>query len=113
MNARKLTTALLPLIPLPLLLQIGAAGAADQVMDACIDAFVSSNLRDDQPRTVSRVNSPDAPLGSWQDRIVLVATNKANGRTLARAICVVSGNQVVLTMEGRPATRHLAQLGSR
>jgi len=112
MNAKRRTsfkTALLPLIVLPLLVQSHAAQAADPEMDACISAFVSTNLQKDQPVKIRRIDSAASPVDPHsRSSIVLTATAKS-GKPLASATCVVTDKEVVLTMEGAPATRRFAQ----
>jgi len=112
MNAKRrtsFTTALLPLIALPLLVQSHAAQAADPEMDACISAFVSTNLPKDQPVKIRRIETAASSIDlSSRSPILLTATSKS-GKQVASATCVVTGKAVVLTMEGKPVTRHLVQ----
>lgn len=119
MNARRsrasFATALLPIAALPLLMQAGTANAADPMTEACIKAFVSTTVQPEQPLKVRRVDSLNGPLvrATRNRPVTLTATVHGSSKPLAVATCTRSGSEVVLTMEGKPESRHLAQLSSR
>lgn len=95
-----LVTALLPLSAVPTLAH------ADAAMDACIKAFVNANLEKERPVKVRRVemlNSPIYPRSS-ANTILLTARTKHGRQEIARATCVVEGDEVVLNTEGKPVT---------
>lgn len=105
----QLVTALLPLLAMPALVH---AESADPKMDACIQAFVNANLEKDRPVIVRKITSfgiavdPNAP----QQTIHLNARLKDSGTRIAQATCVIDGDEMVLTTNGKPAqTTKVAQ----
>lgn len=105
----QLVTALLPLLALPTLVQ---AETADPKMDACIQAFVNSNLEKDRPVTVRKRVSFDSAVDphARQQTIFVSARIKNSGKRVAQGTCVINGDEIVLTTNGKPAqTTKLAQ----
>jgi hypothetical protein len=105
----QLVTALLPLLALPTLVQ---AESADPKMDACIQAFVNSNLEKDRPVTIRKHVSFDTNVDphARQQTIFVSARVKDSGKRVATGTCVINGDELVLTMTGKPAqTTKLAQ----
>jgi hypothetical protein len=112
MNARRRTqvvTALLSMIALPMLAQ---AEAPDPKMDACIQAFVESNIGKDRQVTVRKIFSYDTALdaNAREQKIFLKARTTGSGKLVAHGTCVVTGNEIVLTTNGKAAqTTKIAQ----
>lgn len=105
----QLVTALLPLLALPTLVQ---AETSDPTMDACIQAFVNSNVEKDRPVTVRKLASFDSAVNphARQQTIHISARFKDSGKRVAQGTCVVNGDEIVLTLNGKPAqTAKLAQ----
>jgi hypothetical protein len=108
-RSAQIVTALLPLLALPTLVQ---AARPDPKMDACIKAFVASNIEKDRPVTIRRIASFDTPfyLGEREQTIRLNARTKDSGKRIATATCVINGDEIVLNMDGKPAlTTKVAQ----
>jgi hypothetical protein len=109
MNTRRIktyiTTALLPLAAMSGLTHVNAAHA-DPAMNACIRAFVSTNLEKERPVVIRKVEPAGAGLHHYSRREVIQITAKTTrgGKELAKATCTVDGKDVVLTSEGAPAT---------
>lgn len=111
MNAKRRTSlpiALLSLAAMPLLVQTTAAQAADPEMDACINAYVSSYVPKEQPVKIRRIATVDSPLYVQRSSPIHLTVTSKSGKQDTKAVCVVTGKDVVLTFEGKPATR-LAQ----
>lgn len=107
----RLVTVLLPLLAAPALVQADAR--PDPQMDACIQAFVASNVEKDHPVSVRRLASFDNPVGTQarSQTIHLSARYKQSGKRVAQATCVIAGDEVVLTMHGKPVlSTKLAQV---
>lgn len=108
-----LPTALLSLVAMPLLVQTTAAQAADPEMDACISAYLSSYVPKEQPVKVRRVETVDSPMFVQSSSPIHLTVTSKSGKHNAKAVCVVTGKDVVLTLEGKPATHHLAQADAK
>jgi hypothetical protein len=111
-KGKSFITALLPLIAVPMLTQASFAHAdADAAMDACIQAFVASNLQKEQPVTVRKIESIDSPVAprAKESTIYISARGRHSGKQVAKATCVADSKGVVLTMNVKPATATLAQ----
>lgn len=105
----QLVTALLPLLALPTLVQ---AESADPKMDACVQAFLNSNVEKNRPVTVRKLASFDTTMDALgrKETIFISARMKESGKRIAQGTCVISGDEIVLTMNGKPAlTTKLAQ----
>ena len=107
----RIVTALLPLFALPTLVQADAR--PDPKMDACIQAFVASNVEKDRPVSIRKLDAFETSLDphARHQTIHLSARFKESGRKVAQATCVINGDDVVLTVQGKPAlTTKLAQV---
>jgi hypothetical protein len=105
----QLVTALLPLLALPTLVQ---AESADPKMDACIEAFVNSNVDKDRTVTVRKLASFGTAVDphARHQTIFISARTKHSGKRVAQGTCVIDGDEMVLTMNGKPTqTTKLAQ----
>lgn len=106
----RLVTALLPLLALPMLVQADAR--PDPQMDACIQAFVASNVEKERPVSIRKFTAFENTLDlhARQQTIYLTARFKESGKKVAQATCLVNGDDVVLTVQGKPTlTTKLAQ----
>ena len=94
-----LLSALLPLIAAPALSH--AAKPVDASLDACVKAFVSANI--DKDRSYSLVTRDTTTFNPHATRHVvsLKATGKTSGKQIAKATCVVDGNGITLTANGK------------
>jgi hypothetical protein len=97
----QLVTALLPLLALPTLVQ---AESPDPKMDACIQAFLNSNVEKDRPVTVRKLASFGTAVDpqARQQTIFISARTKNGGKRVAQGTCVIDGDEMVLTMNGKP-----------
>ena len=105
----QLVTALLPLLALPAMVQ---AETADPKMDACIQAFLNASVEKDRPVTVRKLASFDlgtADRRARQETIHISARYKNSGKSVAQGTCVSNGDEVVLTLDGKPAPRSVAK----
>ena len=101
-----LATTLLPLLAAPLLMQASAVQAADPQLDACIQAFVSTNLEKDRPVKIRKFESFERPLISAnKGPVLLTAHLRSSGKQLVKATCVADGKDIVLMVDGKPATK--------
>lgn len=101
-RSAKFAAALLPLLALP---SLQAQAADDAQMDACIKAFIASNIEKDRPVSVVKlpylgVATNGAPT---EYTINLSARLKDSGKRIAKGTCAVKGDEVVLTVNGKPA----------
>lgn len=106
-----LLAALLPCLAAPLASQADPLGTrSDVAMDACVKAFVSTNLEKERPFTVRKEESTSpTDMYSRAYRIRMTAVGKDTGKRVAQATCVVDREGVVLSMDGKPfATPALA-----
>lgn len=76
----------------------------ETAMNACVQAFVSSNLEKERPYTVKTQQAVQTPLDQHvrSYRVSLKATGKTSGKQLAKATCVVDRSGVVLSLNGKP-----------
>jgi hypothetical protein len=79
------------------------ADAADQALDACVQAFVAAKLPKGQPVVVDKRNSASGPLDiqTRTYRIVLTATGTSSGRQVAKSTCVANRAGQVIALNGR------------
>lgn len=79
------------------------ADAVAQAMDACVQAFVATNLPKEQPVIVDKDNLARVPLDAQTRtyRIVLIATGKTSGRQIAKSVCVANRSGAVIALNGR------------
>lgn len=108
----QLVTALLPLLALPTLVQ---AESADPQMDACLQAFVTSNVEKNRPVSVRKLVPFDtaAYQHTGPQTIYISAQLKNSGTRVAQGTCVIDGEKIVLTLNGKPAqTIKLAQVAA-
>ena len=83
------------------------ADAAEQAMDACVQAFVAANLPKGQPVVVDKQNIASGPLDAHSRtyRVVLIATGTTSGRQLAKSTCVANRSGEVIALNGRRPPR--------
>jgi hypothetical protein len=76
----------------------------DTAMNACVKAFVSTNLEKERPFTVRTQDSVETPVDRYASayRISLTATGKHSRKQVAKATCLVDRNGVVLALNGKP-----------
>ncbi len=76
----------------------------EAAMNACVKAFVSSNLEKERPFTVRTEEASATPLDQHVRayRVALKATGKHTGKQVAKATCVVDRSGVVLALNGKP-----------
>ncbi|HKU15504.1 MAG TPA: hypothetical protein VJQ52_13990 [Steroidobacteraceae bacterium] len=105
---RILATTTLVLLASPL---AARADAAEQAMDACIQAFVAANLPKGQPVVVDKQDLASGPLDAQTRtyKVVLIATGSASGRQIAKSTCLANRRGEVIALNGR---RPAAQLAS-
>ena len=83
----------------------------DAAMDACINAFVSSNLPKEQPvKAVHKQEVADSPIAihSRSYKIIVSATGVESGKRLARGTCIVNRAGEVIALNGKPLPTKLA-----
>jgi uncharacterized protein YdeI (YjbR/CyaY-like superfamily) len=84
----------------------GAKDASTAAMDACMQAFLSSDLA--QNRNVVLQKKPDSvprPLAlSGNYTIELVAKGRETGKQLARVVCHADRNGQIVAVNGRPSS---------
>jgi hypothetical protein len=102
-----LAVATLALLGTPL---ASRADAADQAMDACVQAFVAANLPKEQRVVVDKLNSAIGPMDaqSRKYKIVLKATGSTSGREIAKGVCIANRDGEVIALNGKRPPR-LAQ----
>ena len=79
------------------------ADAAEQALDACVQAFVAAKLPKGQRVLVDKQNSASGPLDvhTRTYRIVLTATGTTTGRQVAKSTCVANRAGQVIALNGR------------
>jgi hypothetical protein len=79
------------------------ADAAEQAMDACVQAFVAASLPKGQPVVVDKENLASGPLDtqSRKYRVVLTATGTTSGRQIAKGTCVANHRGEVIALNGK------------
>ena len=99
-----LAAATLALLGSPL---ASRADAAEQAMDACVQAFVAASLPKEQRVVVDKLNSALGPLDTQSRtyRIVLKATGTTSGREIAKGVCVTNRNGEVIALNGKRPPR--------
>jgi hypothetical protein len=94
-----LAVATLALLGSPL---AARADAAEQAMDACVQAFIAAHLPKEQPVVIDKrdvVNlRPDARRNY---RVVLTATGRTSGRQIAKGTCVANRDGAVIALNDR------------
>lgn len=93
----KFSAKLLSLFACAPLLAAPLAGHADAAMDACIEAFISSTLPEDQPVQVRKNSNRGLPLASRAapQQIELTARIGRTGEQVATATCIADRNGVI------------------
>ncbi len=84
-------------------LGFSATGYAEdsRPMDACIKAFVESNLSSQQPVKIFKDNLPRNPVYSSSGRYMIeVTATRRRGGQLAHATCVIDRNGAIVAMTG-------------
>jgi len=94
--------ALMPVLAAPVL------GHADEksAMDACVKAFLDSDLAKDRKVTVQTYNDAvprPLPLSGLY-KIEVVAKGRESGRQIARVVCHADDNGQIVAVNGRPNT---------
>jgi hypothetical protein len=86
------------------------AGNDDAAMDACINAFVASNLPKEQPVKVRKEEASVSPISvhARAYKIVVNATGVESGKRLARGTCIVNRSGEVIALNGKPLSTKLA-----
>lgn len=87
------------------------AGNDDAAMDACINAFVASNLPKEQPvKAVHKEAVAASPISihARAYKIVVSATGVESGKRLARGTCIVNRDGEVIALNGKPLNTKLA-----
>jgi len=79
------------------------ADAVAPAMEACVQAFVATNLPKEQPVIVDKQNLANVPLDAQTRtyRIVLIATGKTSGRQIAKSVCIANRAGAVIALNGR------------
>ena len=80
------------------------ADAAEQAMDACVQAFVAASLPKGQRVVVDKDNLASGPLDAQSRRykVVLIATGTTSGRQIAKSTCVANDRGEVIALNGKP-----------
>ena len=87
------------------------AGNDDAAMDACINAFVASNLPKEQSvKAVHKEEVAASPISihARSYKIVVSATGVESGKRLARGTCIVNRSGEVIALNGKPLPTKLA-----
>jgi hypothetical protein len=95
-----LAVATLALLGSPL---ASRADAAEQALDACVQAFVAASVPKGHPVVVDKLHSASGPLdaSSRTYRIVMTATGTTSGRQIAKSTCVANRVGEVIALNGR------------
>lgn len=82
---------------------------ADAAMDACIEAFISSTLPEDQPVQVRKNSNRDRPLAAYAStqQIELTARISRTGEQVAAATCIADRDGVI-ALKRAPSRQHAA-----
>jgi hypothetical protein len=88
-----------------------ASAASTDALDACVKAFVATNLPKEQPVSVRKDTMTVSPLDmmSGTYKITLVATGATSGKRFAKGTCVVSRDGEVVTLNGRSVKTQVVQ----
>ncbi|MET0497479.1 MAG: hypothetical protein ABW106_04295 [Steroidobacteraceae bacterium] len=107
-TARKLIllSATLPFFAAP------AVSFADEAaaMNACVNAFVSTNLPKEHKVRATKLLSARSPIDaqSHSYRITLTAKGVESGKQIAKGTCIVGRNGTVIAFDGKPVSITLA-----
>lgn len=82
---------------------------ADPAIDACIKAFVESNLPPEQPVNIRKLSPGPAPLDTYgRTREVLIdARVTRTGQRIAQATCTVTDKGQVIALSGAPSKQRI------
>jgi hypothetical protein len=99
-----LVIAALALLGSPL---VSRADAAEQAMDACVQAFVAASLPKGQRVVVDKRNIASGPLDAHTRtyRVVLTAIGTTSGRQIAKSTCIANRDGEVIALNGRRPPR--------
>lgn len=82
------------------------ANSSATAMDACVQAFLSSDLAKDRKVTIQTVSdSVPRPLAlSGLYKIEVVAKGRESGKQLARIVCHADKKGTIVALNGRPTS---------
>jgi|GEM_PF-1598717 hypothetical protein len=76
------------------------AARADDVMNACIDAFVAQHVPKDRTVRIRKIDATSPFTGVRAQRITLEAKGARSGKTFAAATCIVSSDGKSVMLKG-------------